>query len=336
MAQNQGVYVTGEMTTAVEESDLPGEYDVASPPAAFVTFEGDQGTAGYWKGIAYDRTQSTANSLQYSVIRHAGGARLPAATEQQVSAVQALRGARLTLRDVLIEQSAGYGLFAQVNNRIEPLNRLLVRDSQAPLYLYANSVGRVGTDVRATGNETDQIFVESPIENVSEDITWSAPDLPFRILPSQVDNTLGIGSAVTVEDGVEMRFEQDLNLVVTEDGSLTVDGTAETTTDPDTVFRGVQAQPGYWQGIRYSRTESVDNVISGAGIYHTGSAEWPYLAETEPKRAAVAVTSSGEATVENCHIAAFEGAAFAAAFTSNPLRQDSTNSTLNTSGNVVE
>jgi hypothetical protein len=80
----------------------------------------------------------------------------------------------------------------------------------------------------------------------------------------------------------------------------------------------------------------VDNVISGTGIYHTGSAEWPYLVETEPKRAAVAVTGSGEATVENCHIADYEGAAFAAAFTSNPLRQDSTNSTLNASGNVVE
>jgi hypothetical protein len=133
-----------------------------------------------------------------------------------------------------------------------------------------------------------------------------------------------------------MRFEQDIGVVVEEGGSLTTSGSAGDVTDPDTVFRGVQATPGYWRGIRFSITTAQQNTLSRTGIYHTGSKPWPNLVETEPKRAAVAATGAATATVSDCHIAEFEGAAFAEAFTSNPLNEDGVNATLTLSGNVVE
>lgn len=336
MSQEQGVYVTGELATDVSEGDLPAEYDLSNPPEQFVTFEGAQETAGYWKGIAYDDTQSTANSLRFCAIRHAGGGRAPAATEQQDAAVQVLRGARLTFRDVLVEETEGYGLFLQRQNEVGELRSLLFRNNEAPAYFYADSAGQVGETVAAENNETDVLFVESPIGTITEEVVWADPGIPYRIMGSQVGNTLSLGAPTEVESGVEMRFEQDIGVVVEEGGSLTTSGSAGEVTDPDTVFRGVQATPGYWRGIRFSITSSQQNSISRTGIYHTGSKPWPNLRETEPKRAAVAATGAATSSVSNCHIADFEGVAFAEAFTSNPLREDSTNATLTLSGNVVE
>jgi len=339
MDQNQGVYVTGEMTTDVSFEELSEDYALTSPSEGVVTFEGEQATAGYWKGIAYDNTQSSNNKLRYCTIRHAGGARQPPATEQQEAAVMVLRGSRLQFEDVFVEQSAGYGLFAQQNNELGKIDRLAFHDSQAPMYLYADSSSVVGRNIFTDANETDQIFLESPIGATSTELFFEDPEIPFRILPSQVGTTLEIGDRMVVKDGVELRFEQDVGLVVTADGSLEVRGDTDQVTDPDTVFRGVQAQPGYWQGIRYSETTSQYNDISGTGIYHTGSAGWPYLAETADEgetRAAVAATGAAEATVENCHVAEFEGVAFLEAFTSNPLREDGVNATLTLSGNVIE
>ena len=335
MSQGQGVYVTGEMATDVNAGALP-EFSIDDPPEEFVTFEGEQATSGYWKGIAYDDTDSTNNSLAFSVVRHAGSGGAPAATEQRDAAVQVLRGSRLDVRDALVEDTDGYGLFAQLDNELSPLRNTLFRNNEAPVYLYADSASLVRGSTSAENNGTNQVFLRSPIETITEDVVWRDPGVPYRILPSQVDDSLSIGSDAVVRSGVEMRFEQDMVVLVTETGSLATEGSGSEVTEPATVLRGIEESPGYWQGVRFSQTTSEANVVSRTGIYHTGSAPHPNLVETEPKRAAVAATGAAEATVENCHIADYEGAAFAAAFTSNDLREDSVNSTINTSGNVVE
>ena len=148
--------------------------------------------------------------------------------------------------------------------------------------------------------------------------------------------------SLTLSQGLTLQMSQGQGVYVTGEMATDVNAGAlseYTLDDPPeefVTFEGEQSTPGYWQGVRFSETTSEANVVSRTGIYHTGSAPHPYLAETEPKRAAVAATGAAETTVEDCHIADYEGAAFAAAFTSNDLREDSVNSTINTSGNVIE
>jgi hypothetical protein len=336
MAEGHGVYVTGELQSLVEPDDVPDDYEFTDPPEVFVTFEGDQETAGYWKGIAFDDSPSTDNSLLFTEITQAGGGRAPAATEQREAAVMVLRGSSLLLRGASIRQSAGFGVFAQRDNELREMDFIHFDRTAAPVYIYADSVDKVGSSFRLENNESDLINVESPIEGIQRDLTWPNAGVPFRVRPSQVDNTLSINAEVTIRKNAELRFEQGVGVLVTREGELLVDGFGDPPSDPNTVLRGVQATPGYWQGIRYSETTKTDNRITNTGIYHTGSAPHPDLVETEPKRAAVAATGAAEATVENCHIADSKGAAFAAAYTSNPNREDAVNSTINTSGNVIE
>ena len=341
MAQDHGVYVTGELYSMVESEDLPEDFSMTEapddPPEAFVTVEGEQGTAGYWNSIAFDDTQSEDNSLMFTEVRHAGGGGAPAATEQQDAAVQLLRGSRLEFWFMTIGQSAGFGLFAQRNTDFSsPLNTVYFEEVQDPMYVYPNALDHIRPQL-GFDQSRNEIHVKSPTGAVTESFALVDPGAPYRILPSQVDNTLALDTSVLVYSGVEFRFEPDLAVVVQRNGEFEVEGgSQEAVTNPDTILRGVQATPGYWQGIRYSETIEENNRITNTGIYHTGSAPHPDLVETEPKRAAVAATGAAETTVENCHIADYEGAAFAAAFTSNDLREDSVNSTINTSGNVVE
>lgn len=336
MAQSQGIYVTGELMSDVEGDDLPDDYEFSDPPEEFVTVRGAQETAGYWNTIAFDNTQSQNNSLLFTEILHGGGGRAPAATEQKDAAVQVLRGSYLLFRAASIRQIAGFGLFAQRDNELRETDFIHFQETTAPVYIYADSVDKVGSSFRVENNESDFINVESPIDGIQRDLTWPNAGIPYRVRPSQVDNTLSINAEVRIRKNAELRFEQGVGVLVTREGELLVDGFGDPADDPNTILRGMQASPGYWQGIRYSETTKADNRITNTGIYHTGSAPWPDLVETEPKRAAVAATGAAEATVEECHIADFEGAALAEAFTSNSLREDAVNSTLNLSGNVIE
>jgi hypothetical protein len=336
MTQGQGIYVTGELTNDVEADDLPDVYEFSDPPEEFVTFRGEQETAGYWNTIAFDNTQSEDNWLLFTEILHAGGGRAPAATEQKDAAVQVLRGSYLQLRAASIRQSAGFGLFAQRDNELQRTDFLHFQETTAPVYIYADSVDKVGSAFELENNESDLINVESPIDGIQRDLTWPNAGTPYRVRPSQVDNTLSINAEVTIQNNAELWFEQGVGVLVMREGELLIDGYGDPIDDPNTILRGMQATPGYWQGIRYSETTKADNRITNTGIYHTGSAPWPDLVETEPKRAAVAATGAAEATVQDCHIADFEGAALAEAFTSNPLNEDAVNSTLNGSGNVIE
>ncbi len=332
--QDNGIYVTGSLATDVDAEGLPEEIDATDPPGAYVTFEGDQATAGFWKGIAYDGTRSTDNVLEFVEIRHAGGGRAPASTGQRDAAVKVLQGARLRFQAALVEETAGYGLFAQRENALDTVAGVHFRNNEAPMFLYADSVSQVGAGLGFEGNETEMVFVRPPVEAVTDDISWAAIDVPYRVLPSQVGPQLTIGSNAVIQDGTEIRFEQDVGVLVEGDGSLRCVGLGEEPTDPNTILRGVEAVPGHWDGVRYTETTSPENRIDGTGIYHTGAASWPRL-PGEDATAAVAATKGAEATVAGSHVAEFDGVAFAAESRDNPNRQED-NATLNLQGNVVE
>jgi hypothetical protein len=268
---------------------------------------GDQATRGFWKGIGYAATDDTANVLDGLVVRHAGSARLPEATFQRASAIQLLYGSRLELGTVLVEEIAGYGLFAQRDNELQELGDVTVRNSQQPAYCYPATVQQFSGPVTFSGNDTDYVEVFQPNGEVPDSFTWPDVDVPYRVLLSDVGTYLEFGGDVVIEEGVEMHFVQDNGIIVREGGSMQVNGSV----DGDgrtTVFRGEQATPGYWTGIRFDRTRATENVIDGAEIRHTGANGWLYI--EPPNKSAVAATREGEATVRNCVIADYDGADF--------------------------
>jgi hypothetical protein len=322
-AQDNGIIVNGTMATDVSDDAIPEEFDPESVPDAFVTMRGDQATRGFWKGIGYSASDDTANVLDGLAIRHAGSGRIVQTSFDKEAAVHVLAGSRLKLGTVLIEEVGGYGLFTQLDNELQQLGNVTVRNSQQPAHCYPPTVEQFGGPVTFSGNETDYVDVFPTNQAIPDSFTWPALDVPYRVMLSDSNLVMTLSGDVVVEDGTEIHFTQENAFSIRDGGSLTING-SEDGEGRTTVIRGEQATPGYWTGIRYDATFASENVIDGAEIRHTGAFDWPYT--DPPSKGAVAATRGAEATVRNCLIAEQEGAAFAV----------SPDATLNRSGNTVQ
>jgi hypothetical protein len=331
VAEGNGIFVTGSLNAAIPGDDLPGEGAVESPPENAITIRGAQATPGFWEGLMYAETADANNVLRGVVVRHGGGELGGRGIYQEPAGVSVLTGSRLTLDGAVIEDNDGYGLFVNKENELQTVDRTRIRNNVEPAMLYVTTVPALGTSTDYSGNETDRIEVVNPTNAIETSMTVPAVDVPYRFSLSQVGTLVRIAADVVIADGTEIQFGQDAGIDVDHGGSLTIKGSETDDGGRSTVLRGEEATPGFWKGIRYFDTRSQDNVIDGAEIRHTGSSNWANI--EPPSKAAVAAAVAAEATVQNCLIAEFEGAAFQASGDRAPAGDQT--STITTSNNVV-
>ena len=102
-------------------------------------------------------------------------------------------------------------------------------------------------------------------------MTFPAHDVPY-LVPDHV-KVHENGGAATIEAGAEFVFEQDAGFAVgkvgVETGSLTATGTAD---DP-IVFRGRGDSSGYWDGLAFNGSQSLDNKLEHVTISGGGGAD---------------------------------------------------------------
>ncbi len=78
-----------------------------------------------------------------------------------------------------------------------------------------------------------------------------------------VDN----GGHLTIEAGSILRFAEDTELSVWDEGKLTVSGTA----DAGVVLTGASEVPGFWNGVMVNGTNSTDNALAYTTIEYAGA-----------------------------------------------------------------
>lgn len=100
--------------------------------------------------------------------------------------------------------------------------------------------------------------------NVTTLTTWSAQGNGCTDVV--VEEAIDVYDALTVEAGTVVRFAEDAGLRVGSGGTLVVAGTAPA----PVTFAGTEAAPGWWRGIEFWRSESLDNRIAHAEIAHAG------------------------------------------------------------------
>jgi|GEM_PF-1437810 len=331
--QDNGIYVTGSMNATVPADAYDGETpDLEDPPDAFVTFRGQQATRGYWRGIGYSGTDDTNNVIDGAIVRHAGRTGMPEATYQQPAAVLAISGARLTVDNVLVEQNENYGLFVQRNNLVQSVSGRF-RNNGQPAQVYLTVADVLDGDADYSGNDTDRCDVKTWNRDVGEAFTWTAINVPYRVLQPQSSTVSSINADAEVEDGTEIHFKSDGGLLIDTDGSLRTNGSTTDDGGRTTVFRGEQATPGFWRGIRFRETTDQNNVIDSAEIRHTGSRYWRFLGDVKTV-VAVCSTNDASATVRNSLIADFRGHAFD--YSGAETQDPSDDSVLNLSNNTIQ
>jgi hypothetical protein len=161
-----------------------------------------------------------------------------------------------------LRYSGGYGFSAsnQSNTEISSFSgNTVTLNENAPLYIPADMIGDLDVNnsftgnVTVTGGDNDYIqVVASPSgDDITRDQTWHNHGIDYR-MPS---NRTEIGAVLTLSPGVTLVFQADSMLEIETEGTLNAVGTNG---EPIT-FTGLQATPGFWNGIQfyYNHTNNI-------------------------------------------------------------------------------
>ena len=206
---------------------------------------------GFWNGVVYENTQRTENQLAYVTIEYAGGEDLA----DQPANLASDQGAVVSLSNVTLRESGGYGLFVERNATATFADSVSTQNTLGPAFASTSSVHNLLGSSSYTGNDVDEIHV-SPNE-ADGTYTWENTGVPLRVLTDLNAEGFNITGDLTIMPGVIVMFEAGMRMMVTGSSSLRAMGTA---TQP-IVFTGTQATPGYWCGVYAKDTNlTFDNV----------------------------------------------------------------------------
>ncbi|WP_435359001.1 right-handed parallel beta-helix repeat-containing protein [Haloarchaeobius sp. DFWS5] len=96
---------------AVGEGDGPGALTAKGSADVPITFTGEQKTAGYWYGLAFDETARAENGLEFVTVEY-GGADAYSWADDPAN-VSVIRGSSLTMENCTLSNGNGYAVIAE-------------------------------------------------------------------------------------------------------------------------------------------------------------------------------------------------------------------------------
>jgi hypothetical protein len=217
---------------------------------------------GFWKGLAIEFSTYPDNIVAYTTIEYTGGAGI---SNTQDASLILEGGGVVTLEHSVLRESAGYGLFLARDVVISGAgDNEMTRNALGPAWAYASEVEDVvrGSST-LSGNDVDVVTVHpTPIDNSP---IWTKA--VYRILQTSDRQAFFVRGWLTLDPGVEIRFEEDMAMLVSEGGGLTAVGRD---TDP-IVLTGTQQVPGHWRGLGFVNTMHTGNQLDHVVIEYGGS-----------------------------------------------------------------
>lgn len=234
-----------------------------------------------WMGIEFIGANSAGNVLDYAEISGTDG---PAVV---------LGSSALSVTNSTISGSGGPGLAASDDSTLT-VSASTLSGNTVPMELGLTHVEGIASDNDLTGNDEDVVLVRSG--SVEDDTGWVDVGVPLRF-----DGALYIDAALSLAEGLDLEMAQDAPMQVSANGSLSAAGSESA----PVVFRGVEDQPGYWQGISFESKASA-NLLSYAAVENAGSSQWNGNNITN---AAVWLSEESKVVIENTAIRGSDGAA---------------------------
>ncbi|HSP78595.1 MAG TPA: hypothetical protein VLQ93_08710 [Myxococcaceae bacterium] len=263
----------------VEGGSLTAEGTASAP----ILLTGAQKTRGSWQGVNLHDSNSTLNVLAHVTIEYAGSqkfywAHAPAALALTTSSTSL--SSTLSMENTTLWESAGYGLDLERGAVLTSFTgNTLTKNASGAAITTPTTAGALLAGNGYTGNDKDLVMVWNDRE-ITGSVTWRSLGVPFHA------ETVYVNGSLTVEPGTTVAFLSGAFLEV-EGGSLKAQGMA----DKKIVFTGAQKTRGYWKGIEFRTSDSIDNILEHAVVEYAGSARF-YWAHAP---ANVALTTSDRA-----------------------------------------
>ncbi len=215
-----------------------------------VIFTGEQETTGYWAGLDF-QSNNTGNTLSYCRVSYGGSSGFDGANLKANVMVE--DAGRLVMTNTLLRNSADYGLYVRnLNSALVGFANNVITRNNMPANALINHYQYFDSNSDYTGNTKDFIDADWSNTETSQDVTWRALNVPYRLAP----NIEKISSAITIEPGAEFIGQSGSGIWITANGSLNAVGTA----NEMIVFRGEQDIKGYWRGLRFESNNTMNEL----------------------------------------------------------------------------
>ena len=290
---NPGVEMTFEADAGlyVSSGSVLSADGTADNPITMTATEGNA-QPGWWQGV-FVFSNDANNLLDHVEVRHTGSGSPNTVGD---GGVVVAGGSAVTLTNSTITQSAAYGLLlTEGNATLDGFSANTFADNaDAPIYLPFSNIGRIDGTSTFPDGKTVRVFGTSLSEDGATDVTLTAlsGDTPYRFASSPA---VGDDASMTIEPGVEMTFESDVGFRVSDNSSLTADGTSET---PITMTATAgNAQQGWWRGIAFY-SDNANNLLNHVEVRHAGRS----IMSPIPEAANVAISVGASLDITNSTI----------------------------------
>ncbi len=214
-----------------------------------ITFTGTPQQPGWWNGI---RIQGDLQGDIANLNRGSRFAHVTIAYGGNSYANLVLDDAHATIDGSTFLGSSGDGIYTLGEGVVDVRNSRFISNTDYALMLNMGALDPILANLDASGNGHDAVGLRaSASTDMTGDYVWENPGLPYEAVGHVI---LEKGATLTVEPGVEVRFDQSTTLLAY--GTLQALGTA---TQPIT-FTGTTQQPGWWDGIQIVGTSDEPNL----------------------------------------------------------------------------
>lgn len=273
----------------ISNEDQAGALTAVGEPENRITFTGEQKTAGYWKGLKFDGSDSTANELGNCVVEYAGSESFAFAND--AGAVVPVHGARVRIEDCDLRDTDGYGVVAHGDDTSLDAfaDNELVDNAAGAVFTQADVAGQLdAASTYATGGAGVVDVKQSGVPG-GETVEWAAINGRYRIL---ADVTLQIAGTLSLEPGTDVAFESNAAMRInTNDGGGALSAIGES--NRQITFTGEQETAGSWKGLKFDGSDDADNELQHCVVAHGGSEAFAFT----PAPGNVAVTSGGRLSI---------------------------------------
>ena len=227
-----------------------GSMNATGTASDSIIFTGEQETTGYWAGLDF-QSNNTANALSYCRVSYGGSSGFDGANLKANVMVE--DAGRLVMTNTLLRNSTDYGLYIRdLNSTLVGFANNVITRNNMPANALINHYQYFDSISDYTGNTKDFIDADWSNTETSQDATWQALNVPYRLAA----NIEKIGSAITIEPGAEFIGQSNSGIWITANGSLNAVGTA----NDMIVFRGEQDIKGYWRGLRFESNNTMNEL----------------------------------------------------------------------------
>ncbi len=244
-------FASGEQLFVESDASLTAEATSIDP----IVLSGQEPTPGYWDGVRFFFSNSIRNRLDHVQIEYAGGG---AEDGNVVATSTSLSPTRLAISNSSLINGSGFGFKFEDGTLLDQFERNRVSNNNTAGELAPNAATALDSTSEYSGNTND--FIQLTTDDLTVDTTFEALDINYRAEDLRLEGNL------TVRPGVTLEFTAGAELFVDSDGALNANGTAA---EP-ILFTATESIPGFWNGIRFFFSPTVNNRLEHVVIEYGG------------------------------------------------------------------